>query len=59
MDVFGSDFQYYPNSTLSEISDKNPTYLSGTALGVPQTMGKTSLKTRNETKTRKPNHAGA
>jgi hypothetical protein len=26
MDVFESDFQYYPNSTLSKISDKNPTY---------------------------------
>jgi hypothetical protein len=26
MDVFESDFQYYPNSILSEISDKNPTY---------------------------------
>jgi hypothetical protein len=26
MDVFESDFQYYSNSTLSEISDKNPTY---------------------------------
>jgi hypothetical protein len=26
MDVFKSDFQYYPNSTLSELFDKNPTY---------------------------------
>jgi hypothetical protein len=26
MDVFESDFQYYPNSTLSEISDKNSIY---------------------------------
>jgi hypothetical protein len=26
MDVFESDFQYYPNSTLSESFDKNPTY---------------------------------
>jgi hypothetical protein len=25
-DVFESYFQYYPNSALSEISDKNPTY---------------------------------
>jgi hypothetical protein len=28
MDIFETDFQYYPNSTLSEISDKNPTYLT-------------------------------
>jgi hypothetical protein len=26
MDVFESDFQYYPYSTLSELSDKNATY---------------------------------
>jgi hypothetical protein len=26
MDVFESDFQYYPNSTLSELFDKNPAY---------------------------------
>jgi hypothetical protein len=26
MDVFESDFQYYPNSTLSELFDKNSTY---------------------------------
>jgi hypothetical protein len=26
MDVFKSDFQYYPNSILSELFDKNLTY---------------------------------
>jgi hypothetical protein len=26
MDVFESDFQYYPNSKLFELFDKNPTY---------------------------------
>jgi hypothetical protein len=26
MDVFEYDFQYYPYSKLSELSDKNPTY---------------------------------
>jgi hypothetical protein len=27
MDVFESDFQHYSNSTLSELFDKNPTYV--------------------------------
>jgi hypothetical protein len=26
MDVFEFDFEYYPNLTLSELFDKNPTY---------------------------------
>jgi hypothetical protein len=28
MDLFESDFQYYSYSTLSELSNKNPTYMT-------------------------------